>query len=144
MKRLTTLICCLAFMVAGISLAVNGNTNILTKSTISAATTYNIPKIDVSQMHMPLDLLLDQAKKAGLEEATTIKEPEVTKVDTHTVKVPVVVERTVEIPVLYIATPADNKGDPPDNSPVYSVHKLNNGGIGITIPSSLDVESYEE
>lgn len=131
-------------MVAGISLAVSGNTSVLTRSTISAATTYNIPKIDVSQMHMPLDLLLDQAKKAGLEEATTIKEPEVTKVDTHTVKVPVVVERTVEIPVLYIATPADNKGDPPDDTPMYSVHKLDGGAIGITIPSSLDVESYEE
>ena len=131
-------------MVAGISLAVNGNTSVLTKSTISAATTYNIPKIDVSQMHMPLDLLLDQAKKAGLEEATTIKEPEVTKVDTHTVKVPVVVERTVEVPVLYIATPADNKGDPPDDTPMYSVHKLDGGAIGITIPSSLDVESCEE
>ena len=144
MKRLTTLICCLAFMVAGISLAINGNTNVLTRSTISAATTYNIPKIDVSQMHMPLDLLLDQAKKAGLEEATPIKEPEVTKVDTHTVKVPVVVERTVEVPVLYIATPADNKGDPPDDTPMYSVHKLDGGAIGITIPSSLDVESYEE
>ena len=146
MKRLTTLICCLAFMVAGVSLAISGNSSKMSTSTIRAATTYDIPKIDVSQMQMPLDLLLDQAKKNADSLNTAIQnEPEVTKAEDHVVKVPVIVEKKVEVPVLYIATPADNKGDPPDSSYApYEVHKLSDGGIGITIPSSLGVEPYEE
>jgi len=131
----------MSLMVLGIGMAIFDNNVLSNKTqTITAATTYDIPKYDISSMQIPLDLRLDQAKKVDTQETTNLDSSKVTKVDNHVVKVPVVVERKVEVPVLYIATPKVNRKP---NDAIYSVHKID-GDIDIPVPDSLGVEPYEE
>ena len=134
-------------MVVGTSIGLGDLSKLSNALDVNAGTiaSYTMPtNIDVPSFSIPLDLQLDQAKKAGVAETTNRDGPEVTKVDNHVVKAPVVVEKRVEVPVLYIATPSEME-NPTDTTERYAVHRLENGGIGITVPtSSLGVEPYEE
>lgn len=146
MKKLTTLLCCVSLMICGVSLAMYEKGNPLTHATLTAATTYTVPKFTVDEVRslLPLDIRLDQekaSKPADTLETTNQSVSEVTKVDNHVVKAPMVIERTIEVPVLYIATPVSQ----PDSVPYkYDVHRVSDDDVGISEPISLDVESYEE
>lgn len=72
MRYMTTILCTLAFLVAGISLAVqdNNKSEIFKHQTISAATVrrYSLPKL-------PLDLRLDMEKKYKTTDTVFVKQP---------------------------------------------------------------------
>lgn len=139
MKKLTTVFCSLCFMICGISLALYGHDSPIKHSAeLKAATLYNIPKYNVNDFQIPLDLKLDQEKKADTQETVNLDVSEVTKTDNRVVKVPTVVERVVEVPVLYIATPVSQEDSVTYK---YKVRKATDDDVFIEHIDSLDVES---
>ena len=72
MRYMTTILCTLAFLVAGISLAVQDNNNspVFNHQTISAATVpmYSLPEL-------PLDLRLDMEKKYKTTDTVYVTQP---------------------------------------------------------------------
>lgn len=131
MRKVTTILCSIAFMVSGIMLAMSGSDTSPTKGykTLSAST------LDVN--NIPKGLLRDFAKNSVqdtvyITKTDTIKE-QVTKVKIKKVPVPSnVVETnvitrtdTIQVPVYYLATQVGNKEGPTGECiQVYEVHKV--------------------
>lgn len=140
MRKLTTILCSIAFAISGICLAKVAATSNTTTTTVSAA---NVPTLDISNVKMPIDLLLDQKAQKN----DSIKPPG--KVDTVYVEKPKLVKvhaprkiktKTVHVPVLYIATRTDVKEDTVSNDslPLYKVQKI--GKIDLKkFNSSIDI-----
>ena len=57
MRKLTTILCSIAFAISGICLAKVTATSNTTTTTVSAA---NVPTLDMSSVKMPVDLLLEK------------------------------------------------------------------------------------
>ena len=136
MKRFTTIICCLAFMIAGVAMAIQkndpSNSRYYGYKTMSAA---NLPQVRpelLNGMQLPLDLQLDQAKRNSAPDTVYITKTDtvpkqVTKVKWKKVPVPypVVQRDTVQVPVYYIATQVGNKEGPMDKCiQVYELQKV--------------------
>lgn len=141
MRKLTTILCSIAFAISGICLADATATKSSTStSTVMAAT---LPTVDMSKMKPPIDFLLSQQ----VQEKDSIRSPG--KTDTVYVKQPKLVKvcaprkiktKTVHVPVLYIATRMDNKEDTisHDSLSLYKVKKV--GKIDLKkFNSSIDV-----
>lgn len=137
----------MSLMILGIGMAIYGHSSTFKGATMTAATIHEPPVLNIQDVRslLPLDIRLDQEKmnkSTDTLETTIHEKSEVTKVDNYVVKkVPVVVERKVEVPVLYIATP--KRDSVSNHSPTYEVHKVD-GEMDIPVPSSLGVEPYEE
>lgn len=138
MRRITTIICCIAFALSGISLA-----NVASKyKAANAAETTALPTIDVSKMQLPLDLQLNQLahnKDAPVSVKTDTVYVEKTKL--IKVRAPYKIKtKTVHVPVLYIATRTDNKEDTVNYNPavLYKVHKVDSCDLNKII-SSVDI-----
>lgn len=122
MRRLTTILCSIAFMVCGISLAITTKSPPISDyKALNAATMSNMPVLDYSNVQLPLDMQLDQAKKdtdtVYITKTDTVKIP-VTKVKRKKVYVPnPIVKRDT---IYYIATHTVNKEDT-----VKHIYKLN-------------------
>jgi hypothetical protein len=141
MRKVTTIICSIAFMISGIMMAITASdpspgTNY---KTISAATPsqplyipYTIQKTDTGTLDLSEDLVRDLAKKKGLLDTVyitktdTVKE-EVTKVKWRKAPVPapIVVRDTIREAHYYLATQVGMKDGPKDQCiPIYEVHKV--------------------
>lgn len=171
MRKITSILCSIAFAISGIMLAVTASdpSSNLSYKTMSAAT---LPLEWKSQLQMPQDLLLDLAKKSvsNTPEVTTgsvdsdyvdslqkriaslEKTKQVTKVKVKKVPVPSNVMEinvtashrtdTVQVPVYYLATQVGNKEGPTGECiSVYEVHKVDE--ICPEIPNS-SVEPVNE
>lgn len=140
MRKMTTILCSIAFMVSGIMLAIRSpGTHIQNETgykTIAAATIPDItfkPAISKNlggSLDMPEDLVRDFAKQKGwmdtvyVTKTDTIVKP-VTKVKWKKVPAPKATPDTVKVPVYYLATQVGNKEDPTGKCvSVYEVHKV--------------------
>lgn len=142
MRRLTTIICCMAFALSGICLATMTSKSDLTTSSVQAAT---LPTIDMSKMSLPLDLQLNQTAQ-NKDSTVSVKTDTVYVEKTKLVKVSAphkVKTKTVHVPVLYIATRTDNKEDTVncDSTTLYKVHKVGTLDLNKVI-SSVDVNQH--
>ena len=140
MRKLTTILCSIAFAISGICLAKVTATSNTTTTTVSAA---NVPTLDMSSVKMPVDLLLekqvhesDSIKPTGRVDTVYVERPKLVKV-----RAPRKIKtKTVHVPVLYIATRMDNKEDSikNDSLPVYKLEKV--GTVDLKkLNSSIDV-----
>ena len=140
MRKLTTILCSIAFAISGICLAKVTATSNTTTTTVSAA---NVPTLDMSSVKMPVDLLLekqvhekDSVKPPGRVDTVYVERPKLVKV-----RAPRKIKtKTVHVPVLYIATRMDNKEDSikNDSLPVYKLEKV--GTVDLKkLNSSIDV-----
>ena len=121
MRKLTTILCSIAFAISGICLAKVTATSNTTTTTVSAA---NVPTLDMSSVKMPVDLLLekqvhekDSVKPPGRVDTVYVERPKLVKV-----RAPRKIKtKTVHVPVLYIATRTDVKEDTVshDSLPLY-------------------------
>ena len=72
MKKLTTILCSIAFMIAGISMAITvkdpsyANSGYKTMAAATLPSGVQLPNLDDSRLHVPLDLLLDEAKRQNV------------------------------------------------------------------------------
>ena len=140
MRKLTTILCSIAFAISGICLAKVTATSNTTTTTASAA---NVPTLDMSSVKMPVDLLLekqvherDSVKPPGRVDTVYVERPKLVKV-----RAPRKIKtKTVHVPVLYIATRTDVKEDTVshDSLPIYKVEKV--GKIDLEkFKSSIDI-----
>ena len=140
MRKLTTILCSIAFAISGICLAKVTATSNTTTTTASAA---NVPTLDMSSVKMPVDLLLekqvhekDSVKPPGRVDTVYVERPKLVKV-----RAPRKIKtKTVHVPVLYIATRMDNKEDSikNDSLPIYKLEKV--GTVDLKkLNSSIDV-----
>ena len=155
MKRFTTILCSIAFLISGALLALRNIDTGYTSGykTVSAATLpqYQTPQFGNSGVVLPLDLLLDQAKK-NVPEASVVtaddldlmvqeslknrikyleSKKQVTKVKwlkapapppiVETKLVHDTVYKTVEVPIYYLAT---QKNGPGDCTTVYELRQV--------------------
>ena len=138
MRKLTTILCSIAFAISGICLA-----DAVTKSDsihgtqMMAAT---MPTVDMNKMQFPVDLQLN--KRAQESKIDTVRDTVyVSQTKSIEVNVPCRVKtKTVHVPVLYIATRMDNKEDSikNDSLPVYKLEKV--GTVDLKkLNSSIDV-----
>ena len=138
MRKLTTILCSIAFAISGICLA-----DAVTKSDsihgtqMMAAT---MPTIDMNKMQFPVDLQLN--KRAQENKVDTVRDTVyVSQTKSIEVNVPCRVKtKTVHVPVLYIATRMDNKEDSikNDSLPIYKLEKV--GTVDLKkLNSSIDV-----
>ena len=146
MRKLTTILCSIAFAISGFFLA-----DAISKSDTIHGTTVNAATIqpqlvDLSKMQLPVDLQLN--KLAHENKVDTVRDT-VTVCDTVYVKpkkskkanVPFrVKKKTVHVPILYIATRTDVKEDTVDHKPtyMYKVHKVGEYDLK-KLESSMDV-----
>ena len=124
MRKLTTILCSIAFAISGICLA-----DAVTKSDsihgtqMMAAT---MPTVDMNKMQFPVDLQLN--KRAQENKVDTVRDTVyVSQTKSIEVNVPCRVKtKTVHVPVLYIVTRMDNKEDSigHDSLPIYKVEKV--------------------
>lgn len=134
MKRFTTIICCLAFMIAGVAMAIHRSdpsNNPYGYKTMSAATLPQVRPELLNGMQLPLDLRLDQAKRNSAPDTVFITKTDtitkqVTKVKWKKVPVPSpVIRDTLYVPRYYLATQVGNKEGPMDNCiQVYELQKV--------------------
>lgn len=155
MRKFTTILCCLAFGLFGVGLAISGlDPPNLSHAQSAAAMTPSIYQYDTSyptttiidSSSLPLDLQLDQAKKAltdadittanvdsaivdSLEQVITElkQKKQVTKVKWRTgpAPPPIVQKDTIRVPVYYLATQVGTKEEPTGNCiSVYEVHQV--------------------
>lgn len=138
MRRITTIICCMAFALSGISLAKLASS----QNTASAAEMTAFPTVDVSKMQLPLDLQLNrQAQEKDLSASVKTDTVYVEKTKLVKVRAPRKIEtKTVHVPVLYIATRTDNKEDTVNykSAVLYKVHRVDTVCLNKII-SSVDV-----
>ena len=138
MRKLTTILCSIAFAISGICLA-----DAVTKSDsihgtqMMAAT---MPTVDMNKMQFPVDLQLN--KRAQENKVDTVRDTVyVSQTKSIEVNVPCRVKtKTVHVPVLYIATRMDNKEDSikNDSLPIYKLEKV--GTVDLKkLNSSIDV-----
>jgi hypothetical protein len=121
MKNLTTFLCSLAFAFSGVCLAVHETQVSLPSPVMSADAN---PILDISHLQIPKDLQLDQSKNdtVFIEKHDTL----VTNNFPKHVKARVRVKyKTLYVPMLYIATPAEKEDSADSKNYVYQVHKIN-------------------
>ena len=134
MRKVTTILCSIAFMISGIMLATaNDSSSKDGYKTLAAATPMpqqlygNI----VNPLNLSEDLVRDLAKQKGVQDTVyitktdTIKE-QVTKVKWRKAPAPApVAPDTIQVPVYYLATQVGNKEGPTGECiSVYEVHKV--------------------
>lgn len=135
MRRLTTVICCLAFALSGICLA-----NMTSEQrSANAAPTEVLPTLDINKMSLPLDLQLNRLAQKE-DKSVPVKTDTVYVEKTKLVKVNTpgkIKTKTVHVPVLYIATYADNKEDTASRGPtaLYKVRKVGDCDLNQIISS---------
>lgn len=153
MKKITTILCSICFMICGIAISgvsTNSPPNIFPGNQTAYAQHPNfIPemvKFDVSQL--PLDLRLGHVEEkvpdtVYITKTDTIKE-QVTKVKWRQAPAPdpVIKVDTIQVPVYYLATQVGVKEEPTDTSQViiYEVHKVDNYGTDKL--NSSDIRAY--
>lgn len=138
MKKLTTILCSIAFAISGICLAnavIKSNATYGTQ--MMAATT---PTINLSTTQLPVDLQLNKLAQSNKVDTVrdTVYVPQAKSIE---VNVPCRVKtKTVHVPVLYIATRTDVKEDTVNHKPcfVYKVHKIGKCDLK-KLNSSIDV-----
>ena len=140
MRKITTILCCMAFAISGICLAnMTANRN---ASGMSAQAS-NLPTLDISKMSLPIDLQLNQLAQSNKDSTVSVKTDTVYVEKTKFVKVHAprkIKTKTVHVPVLYIATRTDNKEDTvrSNSAIVYKIHNV--GKCDLTkVISSVDV-----
>lgn len=137
MRKLTTILCSIAFAISGICLAKVTSSN----STVQAAPIMEYPSLNISQMRLPNDLLLNGVVKDSVN--TPVKHDTIYIEKTKLVKVCVpgkIKTKTVHVPVLYIATRTeqgiDSVGE--NTSHLYKVQKIGKFDPK-TIDTSVDI-----
>ena len=129
MRKLTTILCSIAFALSGICLAKITTANSSTSSQVMAAT---MPDINLNDIKLPKDLTLDlqqqdSIRSPGKPDTVYLEKPAVKTKKSKKVRAPRRVKtKTVHVPVLYIATRTDVKEDTVDHKPtyMYKVHKV--------------------
>lgn len=170
MNKQMSILCSIAFMISGIMMAVTASDPSpgTGYKSMSAATMSRLPVMDGGTIQfptLPQDLLLDLAKKQGLD---TTKETivvvdtamvdslkqriynleqtrQVTKVKWRKAPAPKpIIERdTIQVPVYYLATQVGNKEGPTGECiSVYEVHKVDEICSGTTISSAEGMNEY--
>lgn len=156
MRKVTSILCSIAFMISGIMMAITASDpSPGTGYKTLAAATLPHQMSDTDRMIIPQDLLRDFAKKnevldtVYITKTDTIKE-QVTKVKWRKAPVPKpIVERdTIQVPVYYLATQVGNKEGPKGECiSVYEVHKVDeicpeitNSSVELINESDSDVE----
>jgi len=139
MRKVTTILCSIAFMISGIMMAISASDPSPGTSykTMAAATMspeyvpiFPVAQRDTSTLDIPDDLVRDIAKQRGIQDTVYI-----TKTDTVPVtKVkwcrgpapdPVVIRDTIRETHYYLATQIGTKEGPMDECiPIYEVHKV--------------------
>ena len=124
MKKLTTILCSIAFAISGICLA-----NAVIKSNATYGTQMmaaTAPTVDLSTMQLPVDLQLNKLAQSNKVDTVrdTVYVPQAKSIE---VNVPCRVKtKTVHVPVLYIATRTDVKEDTVnhENLHLYKIKKV--------------------
>lgn len=172
MKKALTILCSFAFALSGVMMAITASDPSPGPSykAISAATlprpVMSFPSADTGTIALPQDLLLDLAKKQGLNvtaEKTTAgvdsaivdslkqrivdleQKGQVTKVKWRRAPAPapIVKRDTIQVPVYYLATQVGNKEGPTGECiSVYEVHKVDEICPGTTISSVEGTSEY--
>lgn len=171
MNKQMSILCSIAFMVSGIMMAVTASDPSpgTGYKSISAATVLQLhPSMDAGTIEfptLPQDLLLDLAKKQGLDatkETVVVVDTavvdslkqrivdleqtrQVTKVKWRRAPAPSpIIERdTIQVPVYYLATQVGNKEGPTGECiSVYEVHKVDEICSGTTISSAEGMNEY--
>ena len=153
MKKITTILCSICFMICGIAISgtyTNSPPNLFPGNQTAYAQQQSfIPqmvKFDVSQL--PLDLQLGQVEEkvpdtVYITKTDTIKE-QVTKVKWRQAPAPdpIIKVDTIQVPVYYLATQVGIKEEPTDTNQVilYEVHKIENYGPDQL--NSSDIRAY--
>ena len=158
MRKVTTILCSIAFMISGIMMAITasdpspGNNY----KTVAAATpkmyipTFPELKADTGTIDLSDDLVRDIAKKKGvldtvyITKTDTIKE-QVTKVKWRkaSAPTPVVKRDTIQVPVYYLATQVETKEDSTGQCiPVYELRKVDELCTGTKTSSVEDVNEH--
>ena len=145
MRKLTTILCSIAFAISGICLAEATATRTMSSQTVSAAT---MPNVNLNDIKPPIDLLLslkpetkDSIRSPGKSDTVYIEKPAVITKKSVKARAPRRVKtKTVHVPVLYIATRTDVKEDTVDHKPtyMYKVHKVGEYDLK-KLSSSTDV-----
>ena len=138
MKKLTTILCSIAFAISGICLANAAIKSNATYGTQIVAAT--MPPVNLSTMQLPVDLQLNKLAQSNKVDTVrdTVYVPQAKSIE---VNVPCRVKtKTVHVPVLYIATRTDVKEDTVDHKPtyMYKVHKVGEYDLK-KLESSMDV-----
>lgn len=147
MRKLTTILCSIAFAISGICLAEATATKSVSSQTVSAAT---MPNISLDNIKPPVDLLLglqketdDSIRSPGRVDTVYIKEkPEVKTTKAVKARAPKQVKKKKKrhSSPLYIATRMDNKEDSikTDSLFIYKLEKI--GKVDLEkLNSSIDV-----
>ena len=149
MRKLTTILCSIAFAISGICLAEATATKSVSSQTVSAAT---MPNISLDNIKPPVDLLLglqketdDSIRSPGRVDTVYIKEkPEVKTTKAVKARAPKQVKKKKRhSSPLYIATRMDNKEDSikTDSLFIYKLEKI--GKIDLEkLNSSIDVNQH--
>ena len=138
MRKVTTILCSIAFMVSGIMMAITASDPSPGTSykTIAAATMPSVEASvfgtvqDTTTIDLPEDLVRELAKKKGVLDTVYI-----TKTD------------TIQVPVYYLATQVGNKEGPTGECiPIYEVRKVDeicpettNSSVNLSNESDNDV-----
>lgn len=158
MRKVTTILCSIAFMVSGIMMAITASDPSPGNSykTVAATTpkmyipTFPELKADTGTIDLSEDLLRDLAKKKGvldtvyITKTDTIKE-QVTKVKWRKAPAPtsVVKRDTIQVPVYYLATQVETKEDSTGQCiPVYELRKVDELCTGTKTSSVEDVNEH--
>ena len=159
MRKVTTIICSIAFMISGIMMALTASDpspgtgyKTMAAATIpqTYAPTFSMLPCDTGLFDIPEDLVRDLAKRKGLLDTVyvtktdTIRE-EVTKVKWRKVPAPapIIVRDTIREAHYYLATQVGMKEGPTDQCiPIYEVHKVDEICSKTTISSVEDTVEY--
>lgn len=134
MRKVTTILCSIAFMISGIMLATaNDSSSKDGYKTLAAAVpmSQQLYANTINPLNLSEDLVRDLAKQKGVQDTVyitktdTIKE-QVTKVKWRKAPAPApVAPDTILVPVYYLATQVGNKEGPTGECiSVYEVHKV--------------------
>lgn len=142
MRKLTTILCSIAFALSGICLAKITTAKSSTSSQVMAAT---MPNINLNDIKLPKDLTLDlqqqdSIRSPGKPDTVYIEKPAVKTKKSKKVRTPRRVKtKTVHVPVLYIVTCMDKEDSiSHDSLPIYKVEKV--GKIDLKkFNSSVDI-----
>lgn len=169
MRKITTILCSLAFMISGIMMAMTVSNSSATDTgykSMSAATPMSImdtpilPSIinDTGTLDIPEDLLRDLAKRKGVLDTvyvtkTDTNKEQVTKVKRRKVTAPKPVMEinvtassrtdTILVPVYYLATQVGNKEGPTGQKiSLYEVHKIDE--VDLKTNSSVELVNEQD
>ena len=120
MKQLTTFLCSLAFAFSGVCLAVH-ETSVNIPSPVMSVDAN--PVMNLQHLQIPKDLQLDQSKRdtVFIEKHDTL----VTNFPKHVRARVRIKYKTLYVPILYIATPAEKEDSADSKNYIYQVYKIN-------------------